>query len=125
MPGGYGAGTWLGGFLFIIKFNGICLRPPIPRPNGNRAIQLKFVDDSTKAASINLKNSLAPDPNFKPFPLNYHEHTGMIINPEDNILQIELDRFHKEATENYFITNKKKTSIRVFNATRIYAFSFS
>ena len=28
LPGGYGAGTWLGGFLFIIKFNGICMRPP-------------------------------------------------------------------------------------------------
>ena len=38
MPGGYGAGTWLGGFLFIIKFNGFCLRPAIPRPNGNQAI---------------------------------------------------------------------------------------
>ena len=22
LPGGYGAGTWLGGFLFTIKFNG-------------------------------------------------------------------------------------------------------
>ena len=47
----------------------------------------------------------------------------MIINPQDNILQIELDRFHKEATENNFITNKKKTTIMVFNATRKYAFS--
>ena len=28
LPGGYGAGTLMGGFLFIIKFNGICLRPP-------------------------------------------------------------------------------------------------
>ena len=25
LPGGYSAGTWLGGFLFIIKFNGIFL----------------------------------------------------------------------------------------------------
>ena len=57
LPGGYGAGTWLGGFLFIIKFNEICLRPPIPRPlSGNKAIQLKFVDDATKAATINLRN---------------------------------------------------------------------
>ena len=123
LPGGYGAGTWMGGFLFIIKFNGICLCPSIPRPNGNRAIQLKFVDDSTKAASINLKNSLVPDPNWKPFPINYHEGTGMIINPQDNILEIQLDHFHKEATENNFITNKKKTTIMVFNATRIHAFS--
>ena len=33
MPGGYGDRTWLGGFLFISKFNGICLCPPIPRTN--------------------------------------------------------------------------------------------
>ena len=123
LPGGYGAGTWMGNFLFIIKFNGICLRPSIPRPNGNRAIQLKFVDDSTKAASINLKRSLVPYPSTKPFPLNYHDRTQMMINPEDNILQLELDRFHKEATQNNFVTNKKKTSIMIFNATQIYAFS--
>ena len=56
LPGGFGAGTWMGGFLFIVKFNGICLRPPVPRPiSGNAAIQLKFIDDSTKAATINLK----------------------------------------------------------------------
>ena len=66
LPGGFGAGTWLGGFLFIVKFNGICLRPPIPRPiSGNEAIQLKYIDDSTKAATINLKTSLIPDPVFK------------------------------------------------------------
>ena len=123
LPGGYGAGTWMGGFLFIIKFNGICLRPQIPRPNGNMAIQLKFVDDSSKAASINLKNSLIPDPKTKPFPLNYHERTQMVINPSENLLQLELDRFHKEATENNFVTNKKKTFVMVFNPTKKYAFS--
>ena len=32
LPGGFGAGTWLCGLLFIVKFNGACLRPPIPRP---------------------------------------------------------------------------------------------
>ena len=74
LPGGYGAGTWLGGFLFIIKFNGVCLRPPIPRPlSGNKAIQLKFVDDATKAASINLRKSLEPDQNERPFPLKFCE----------------------------------------------------
>ena len=40
LPGGYSAGTLMGGLLFIIKFNGICLRQAKPRPNGNRAIQL-------------------------------------------------------------------------------------
>ena len=42
LPGGYGAGTLLGGLLFIVKFNGDCLRPPVPRPiSGNRTMQLK------------------------------------------------------------------------------------
>ena len=123
LPGGYGAGTWLGGFLFIIKFNGICLRPPIPRPNGNMAIQLKFVDDSTKAASINLKKSLIPDPETKPYPLNFHQRTQMVIDPNEDMLQIELNRFQKETSENNFITNKKKTFVMVFNPTRKYAFS--
>ena len=78
LPGGYGAGTWLGGFLFLIKFNGICLRPSIPRPNGNKAIQLKYIDDATKAASVNLTNSLSPDPIVRQEPLNYHERTKMV-----------------------------------------------
>ena len=47
LPGGYGAGTFMGGLMFLIKFNGACLRPPVPRPiTGNRTVQVKFVDDS-------------------------------------------------------------------------------
>ena len=30
LAGGYSVGNWLGGFLFVIKFNVICLRPAIP-----------------------------------------------------------------------------------------------
>jgi hypothetical protein len=122
LPGGYGAGTWLGGFLFLIKFNGICLRPTIPRPSGNRAIQLKYVDDATKAASINLKKSLIPDPKTRPFPLNYHERTQMVIDPNENPLQHELDRFQAETTQHNFVTNKKKTFAMLFNNSRKLAF---
>ena len=74
------------------------IAPPIPRPNGNSTLQLKLMDDSTKAASVNLKNSLVPDPKTRVFPLSYNERTQMVIKPEENMLQIELDRFHKEAT---------------------------
>ena len=56
-----------------------------------RAIQLKFVDDSTKSASINLKRSLKQDTRIKPYPLNYHEITQMVIDPKENVLQQELD----------------------------------
>ena len=120
LPGGYGAGTWLGGFLFIIKFNGICLRPSIPRPNGNTAIQLKYIDDASKAASINLKKSLIPDTKVRPQPLNFHEASGKIIDPQENVLQHELDRFKIETTQNNFVTNKKKTM--VFNNSKNHTF---
>ena len=118
LPGGFGAGTWLGGFLFIVKFNGICLRPPIPRPfTGNATIQLKYIDDSTKAATINLKKSLIPDPELRPFPL-----TRMILNPDENILQEELDRFAKEVNESNLVINEKKSLIMMCNPSKIHDF---
>ena len=123
LPGGFGAGTWMGGFLFLVKFNGICLRPPIPRPiSGNEAIQLKYIDDSTKAATVNLKKSLIPDPITRPFPLQYHERTKMILNPEENILQDELERFAKEVAENNLVINTKKSLIMMCNPSRKYDF---
>ena len=123
LPGGYGAGTWLGGFLFTIKFNGICLRPPIPRPCGNRAIQLKYVDDSTKTASINMKHSLQDDPTVRLRPLNFHERTEKCLKPDENILQQELDRFHDETTRNNFVTNQSKSFVMVYNRSRNFAFA--
>ena len=123
LPGGFGAGTWMGGFLFLVKFNGICLRPPIPRPiSGNAAIQLKYIDDSTKAATINLQSSLIPDPSTRPFPLKYHERTKMILNPEENILQHELDRFDNEIKQNNLVINSKKSLVMVCNPSKKYDF---
>ena len=58
LPRGFGAGTFLGGLLFIVKFYGACLRPPIPRPlTNNKGMQVKFVYDACQIASINLKKS--------------------------------------------------------------------
>ena len=122
LPGGYSAGTQLGGFLFIIKFNGICLRPAIPRPNGNRAIQYKFVDDASKAASINLKCSLIPDPKSRQFPLAFSERTQMVLDQRENVLQQELTRFHDETQQSNLLANKSKTFIMLFNFSKKYAF---
>ena len=105
LPGGYSAGTMLGGFFFVIKFNGICLRPAIPRPNGNMAIQLKYIDDASKAASINLKRSLIPDPKVRQFPLAFNERTQMILDPHENVLPHELFRFQQETTQGNLVTN--------------------
>ena len=56
-------------------------------------------------------------------PLNYHERTSMVINPNENIPQQELDRFQNETRENNFVTNEKKTVVMVFNQSKKYAFA--
>ena len=67
LPGGGPQGAYLGGLIFIIKYNGAFLRPPVPRQiQGpvwkSKAEKVKFVDDGTVAVSINLKACLVPDP---------------------------------------------------------------
>ena len=85
--GGFGAGTWLGGLLFIIKFNGACLRPPVPRPlTLNKGIQVKYIDDASQMASVNLKKSLLQDSQHRQRPLNYNERTEQILNPQESKL---------------------------------------
>ena len=94
LPGGFGQGTSLGGFLFLIKFNGACLRPPVPRPvSGNRAMQVKFVDDVSQVASVNMKVSLVQDTATRPRPLKYQERTNMILPPDENLLQHQTPNF--------------------------------
>ena len=67
LPGGNGAGTLMGGLLFIVKCNGACLRPPISQPiTDNTARQIKYIDDSTQMASINLNKSLKLDEVSRP-----------------------------------------------------------
>jgi hypothetical protein len=123
LPGGFGQGVWLGGILFIIKFNGACLRPPIPRLiSGNRSMQVKYIDDASQAASINLRKSLMEDPQERARPLRKHERTRMILKPEANIVQQELDRFNKFVTENKFLISKKKCYTMVFTRSRKYDF---
>ena len=78
LPGGGPQGAYLGGLIFIIKYNGALLRPIIPRHiegpiTKSKSVKVKFVDDGTVAVSVNLKSSLIPDPVEKARPLNYHE----------------------------------------------------
>ena len=60
LPGGGPQGAYLGGLIFIIKFNGAFLRPPVPRQiqgpvSKSRSEKVKFVDDGTVAVSVDLK----------------------------------------------------------------------
>ena len=97
--------------------------PPIPRQfSGNKAIQLKYIDDSSKAASVNLKRSLTKDPVERPQPLNFHERFGTVLKPEENILQMELEKFHNWTLENKLLANTKKCFTMQFSRSRVFDF---
>ena len=65
LPAGTPQGAHLGGLIFIIKFNGAFLRPPIPRPlsyGDSKAEKVKYIDDGTVAVGVNLRSLLEKDP---------------------------------------------------------------
>jgi hypothetical protein len=111
------------GFLFVIKINGALLRPPVPRPlTGNSAMHVKYIDDTTQLASINLKSSLMPDPVDRQRPLNYHERHQMVLKPEENILQQEVTRFADWTVMNKMVVNKGKCFSMTFSRSNKYDF---
>ena len=73
LPGGSPAGSLLGGIIFIVKFNGVLLRPAIPRPtffNKQNTHHDKYMDDIQASVRIQLKH-LADDPIKRVKPLSY------------------------------------------------------
>ena len=113
----------LGGLIFIVKFNGTFLRPPVPRNisgpiRTSKAKSVKFVDDGSVAVSINLKTCLTPDTTERPKPLNYHERTCSVLAPETNLSQYYLDEAERFTLENKMKINQKKTKIISFNKSR-------
>ena len=92
LPGGGPQGAYLGGIIFIIKYNGAFLRPPITRHIQGpvtkwKAVKVKFVDDGTVAVSVDLKWCLVPDQVKRDRPINFHELTGHILPETNNLLQ--------------------------------------
>ena len=96
LPGGGLQGANLGGIIFIVKYNGAFLRPPVPRNiigpvTKSKAQKVKFVDDGSVAVSVDLKSSLIKDPVERQRPLNLHERTGHVLPAKDNLLQYYLE----------------------------------
>ena len=122
LPGSSPQGTFLGVFLFIIKFNGVCLRPPIPRnqlkkPKHNRpkSISLKFVDDLSVGVKVDLSKDIVNETSVRPLPLIRHKVTGHILPPENNLLQAYMDDLQEFCSSNQLVINEKKTTIMLFN----------
>ena len=90
LPGGAPAGSLLGGILFIVKFNGVILRPNIPRPLALKPSSHhheKYMDDASTAVIVRLKNDLISDPVLREKPLNYSERTQQILPKDKKMLQ--------------------------------------
>ena len=89
LPGGGPQGAFLGGIIFMLKYNGAFLRPPIPRGlmgpvSHSKAKKVKYVDDGSVAVSINLKNCLRVNQSERATPLTFKQRTNHILPPENN-----------------------------------------
>ena len=127
LPGGGPQGAYLGGLIFIIKYNGAFLRPPVPRPihgpvSASKSKKVKFVDDGSIAVSVNLKQCLVPDQNERPKPLTYHERTCHVLPPQNNLLQHYIHDVEDFTKNNKMIINKEKTKVISFNKSRKWDF---
>jgi hypothetical protein len=120
LPGGGPQGAYLGGLIFIIKYNGAFLRPPIPPQIKGpvckaESVAVKYIDDGTVATSIDLKKCLVKDPKHRLFPLNYRERTQQILPAVNNLLQFYLDDTEQFTRDNLMRINPKKSKIILFN----------
>ena len=83
---------------------------------------MKFVDDASQIASINLKKSLIQDAQNRQRPLKYSERTQMKLNPSEDILQQELDKFSLFTENNKLVINRRKCFVMKFSRSRKYDF---
>ena len=127
LPGGGPQGAYLGGIIFIVKYNGAFLRPPIPPlirgpVLKSKSVKVKYIDDGTVATSVNLKKCLVNDPVTRPRPHNYHERTMQVLPPENNLLQYYLNDAEHFTQDNLMKINPKKSQVILFNKSRNWDF---
>ena len=120
-------GAYLEGVLFMLKYNGAFLRPPIPRNVGgpiaySKSEKVKYVDDGSVAISLNLKSCLEVDQIQRPKPLNYRERTKHVVPSYNNLLQAYIEDIEDYSIANKMVINKKKTQVMLFNKSRIFDF---
>ena len=112
---------FLGGLIFIIKFDGAFLQPPILHQlsfKKSSAEKVKFIDDGSVAVSINLKDCLVNDPVTRPRPVSFSERSGHILPPNNNLLQYYIADTENFAENNNLVLNKKKTKVMKFSNSR-------
>ena len=128
LPGGGPQGAFLGGIIFMLKFNGAFLRPPIPKEikgpvHESKSKKVKYVDDGTVAVSVNLKKCLVNDHKSElQRPLNYRQRTEHRLPDINNLLQFYLSDAEIFLNQNKLKINKEKTQVMIFNKSRKWDF---
>ena len=105
LPGSSPQGAFLGVLIFIIIFNGALLRPRIQRPY---SLTLKFIDDLSILAAINLKKELI----FDTFNSEY------TFPAKFNTLQEQLDNLHTFTTRKFMKIKESKSHVMKFNCSK-------
>ena len=124
LPGGTPAGCFLGAILFIVKFNGALMRPPIPQPSlslnktNYEDIRLKYMDDLSAAVSVQLDSVLQSDAVVRPKPLAFSERHGKILPDKCNMLLRHIESIEEFAKMNKMMVNKQKTKVMKFTRAR-------
>ena len=100
-----------------------CLPPASDSSSPNsiknpETIKVKYIDDGTVAVRVDLNECLVTDPRSRPQPLTYHERSGHILPPENNLLQMYIQDTESFTEENLMKINKNKTKIMKFTNSR-------
>ena len=143
IPGGGPQGGLLTVILFNLQVNlaGLPCRletwlPPLqqgPEPDPRLAgplpichlsdltLKKKYVDNLSMLEAIKLRTQLVPTPPAHG-PLNLHEQSGLVLPPDNSILQHQLSDLLAFTNQNKMKINMKKTKIVPFNVSKNFGF---